>query len=72
MSMSKYANKADMLERNRRNLRPHKAAVAAMWMYGKEYSEQGGGSMDFWDALEPSRQDICRRLVNAIEEARAE
>lgn len=57
---------------DKENLNPHKAAVAAMWMWGKEYSEQNGGSMDFWKSLSPSRQDVCRRLVNAIEAARKE
>ena len=56
----------------RRNLNPHKSAVAAMCIWGKRYSEQGGGSMDFWDALSESEKDIARALVERIEAARKE
>ena len=59
-------------ERARRNLNPHKSAVAAMWLYGHQYSQQGGGSMDFWKSLPPSQQDVCRMLVVAVEKARKE
>ena len=38
----------------------------AMWLYGKEYSQQGGGSMDFWDGLDVRRKRICREAVNQI------
>jgi hypothetical protein len=31
-------------EQIKRNLNPHKAAIAAMWLWGEEYSKQGGGS----------------------------
>jgi hypothetical protein len=58
--------------RMQRNLHPHQAAVAAMYLYGAEYSKQGGGSMDFWDRLEPSRKRLCRRLVKDIKGARRE
>lgn len=30
-------------DRTKRNLNPHKWAVAAMWLFGKEYSVQMGG-----------------------------
>lgn len=59
-------------ERAARNLRPHKAAVAAMWIWGQEYSQQHGGSMDFWDKLPESRRRLCRGLVKDIERARPE
>jgi hypothetical protein len=52
-----------------RNLNPHKPAVAAMFIYGAEYSRQGGGSMDFWDQLSDHRKNVCRRLVKKIEDA---
>lgn len=55
-----------------RNLHPHKAAVAAMWLYGSAYSRQCGGSMDFWDALPNSSKRLCRDLVKEIEKARPE
>lgn len=53
----------------KRNLNPHKWAVAAMWIFGKEYSEQGGGSMDFWDALPANKKRSAKDLVNAINRA---
>lgn len=56
-------------DRAKRNLNPHKWAVAAMWIFGKEYSEQGGGSMDFWDSLPASKQRLAKDLVNAINRA---
>lgn len=55
-----------------RNLNPHKAAVAAMYLWGRTYSQQRGGSMDFWDGLSDSAKDLCRRLVADIEKARVE
>jgi hypothetical protein len=61
-----------MSENVKSNLNPHKAAVAAMWLWGEEYSAQRGGSMDFWKQLGPSRQDTARRLVKTIEAARKE
>lgn len=56
----------------KRNLNPHKAAVAAMYLYGREYAAQGGGSMDFWDSLPDRQKGLCRNLVAAIERARSE
>lgn len=55
-----------------RNINPHKAAVAAMWLCGAAYAEQRGGSMDFWDSLPEGTKDNCRRLVAEIEKARPE
>lgn len=52
-----------------RNLNPHKPARAAMYVYGKRYSRQGGGSMEFWDGLSESDKNVCRRLVADIENA---
>lgn len=67
------ANSAEN-RRTRRNLNPHKAAVAAMYLWGRAYSRQGGsgGSMDFWDDLSPASRDLCRRMVADIEKARPE
>lgn len=56
-------------ERARRNLNPHKPAVIAMSMWGHEYSQQGGGSMDFWDKLTESRKQICREVLERLEKA---
>jgi hypothetical protein len=55
-----------------RNLNPHKAAVAAMYIYGGDYSRQGGGSMDFWDALPEYRKNVCRELVKDVLKAAKE
>jgi hypothetical protein len=56
-------------KRNLRNLNPHKPAVAARFLWGKEYAAQGGGSMDFWDRLDQSRKRLCRDLVERIKAA---
>lgn len=55
-----------------RNLNPHKPAKAAMYLWGERYSKQGGGSMDFWDALSESERRLARDLVADIEKARPE
>lgn len=60
------------VKRAKRNLNPHKAAVAAMYLWGGAYSSFGGGCMDFWDSLRESDRDICRRCVKDIEKARKE
>ena len=59
MSMKDYPDQT-------RNLNPHKEARVAMSIWGKEYSEQGGGSMDFYDRLSIDRQRLCVRVVDAI------
>lgn len=46
--------------------------MAAMWLWGKEYSEQRGGSMDFWDSLNDSRKQTARRMVSDILKSRPE
>ena len=53
-------------QRSQRNLNPHAEARAAMWLYGKRYSEQGGGSMDFYDRLSDYEKDCCKRLVDDV------
>ena len=53
----------------KRNMNPHKAAVVAMWIYGKEYADQYGGIMDDWDKLPESKRDVCRRLLIGISNA---
>lgn len=59
-------------EQARRNLNPHKAARAAMWLWGERYAAQGGGSMDFWDKLSERDKHFCRAMVKAIEKSPAE
>ena len=61
-------------QRAHRNLNPHKPALIAMWIWGREYAAQRGGSMDFWDTLSDSQKETCRecvkRLAKAPEESR--
>lgn len=49
-----------------RNLHPTPAAKVAMIIWGKEYSEQGGGSMDFWDKISEERKHRCKLVVEAL------
>ena len=46
-----------------RNLNPTPAAVVAMNIYGKEYSEQRGGVMDFWGKLSQERKNYCEHFA---------
>jgi len=52
--------------RARRNLRPHRPAVAAMWLWAERYSKQRGGSMDFWYSLSKSEKDLARSMATGI------
>jgi hypothetical protein len=56
-------------ERAQRNLNPHKPALVGMWLWSHEYSQQGGGSMDFWDKLSEDRKISCRDCVERLEKA---
>ena len=49
-----------------RNLNPIMPARVAMIIWGKEYSEQRGGSMDFWDSLDDYRKRTCVFVVEAL------
>lgn len=49
-----------------RNLNPTKEAQVAMIMWGSEYSQQSGGSMDFWDGLSFDRKQRCRLVVTRL------
>jgi len=51
------------------NLNPHKEAVIAMWLFGKEYSELGLGSMDYYNGLSARDKRMCKRMLDDIEEA---
>ena len=52
-----------------RNMNPHKKAVIAMWLFGKEYADLGLGSMDYYDGLSGSDKKMCKRMLDAIKEA---
>ena len=54
---------------DKRNLNPTPEAVIAMWMYGQEYSQQHGGSMEFWDKLSEGKKQACRDIVKRVLEA---
>ncbi len=51
-----------------RNLNPTMEARVATIIYGRAYSEQGGGSMDFWDKLDPHNKKICQLVVELFQE----
>lgn len=55
-------------QRHLRNLNPTPEARVAMIVWGREYSEQRGGSMDFWDGLGAARQNICKAVVRDMRE----
>ena len=55
-----------------RDLAPHKAARAAMWLHAADYAASGLGSMGYWDSLTKYRQAMCRQMVVDIERARPE
>lgn len=59
-------------KRDQRNLNPHAPAIAAMYLYGSDYMNSAGGSMDFWDVLSDSRKRNCRELVKRIRAAKDE
>ena len=70
-SMSMYASQDDYLRAMaQRDLNPHKEAVAAMWLWGAEYSRSGLGSMGFWDQQNNARKMLCADMVKQIEKAR--
>lgn len=49
-----------------RNLNPTPAARVAMIIWGKDYSQQRGGSMDFWDSLSADQQNRCNHVVTDL------
>lgn len=55
-----------------RNLNPTPEARVAMIIWGQRYSEQRGGSMDFWDSLSNDERERCRLVVKALSEKRTE
>lgn len=55
-----------MMGAQHRNLNPTKAARVAMIIWGEEYSNQRGGSMDFWDGLSADRQKRCEHVIEEL------
>jgi len=60
------------IEREQRNLDPHRPARCAMWLYADRYTSQKGGSMDFWDKLSERDKATCRRMAEQIATTRPE
>ena len=59
--------KMDEQERTQRNLNPHREARLAMIVWGLDYSNQRGGSMDFYDALSDSKKRYLREWCDELE-----
>ncbi|MGI9490856.1 MAG: hypothetical protein ACR2QF_00360 [Geminicoccaceae bacterium] len=49
-----------------RNLRGHAEAIAARWLWSHEYAVQGGGQLDFYDALPNRKKRLVQEMVDAI------
>jgi len=58
-----------MSKRDQENLNPTPPAVVAMNIYGNLYSQQNGGSMDFWEKLDGYRKRQCEDIVERVLEA---
>ena len=54
-------------ERTDRNLKPHREALLAMIVFGDNYAQQNGGSMDFWDDLTPFAQQSVRDWLDVLD-----
>jgi hypothetical protein len=52
-----------------RNLKPHKEAVIAMWLFGEEYSRLGIGAIDYYDQLPGSKKRLCACMLEDINNA---
>lgn len=48
---------------------PNKHEVAAMWLYGKEYSRQSLGIIEFYRTLTDWQRTHCEQLVRDVIEA---
>jgi len=51
----------------KRNLNPTPAAKVAMIIWGKKYSEQRGGSMEFFNALSEDMRNRCELVVTELQ-----
>ena len=49
-----------------RNLNPTPEAKVAMIIWGAEYMNFKGGSMDFWDSLSDDRKLRCALVVTTL------
>ena len=48
------------------NTFPSPAAVVAVILYPDEYAAFAGGTMDFWESLDPMRQRLCEQHAHRI------
>jgi len=44
----------------------HAEAIAARWLWGREYAQQNGGQLDFYESLSLTRRELCREMVDEI------
>ena len=49
-----------------RNLNPTPEAIFAMYNWSYTYSQQRGGSMDFYDTLSDRNKKFCQEAVKKI------
>jgi len=45
--------------------------IAAMWLWNQEYAAGGGGIIEFYANLDPSRKRRVKDFLGLLEEARA-
>ena len=57
------------MNKQTKNLKPHKEAVIAMCLFGKEYADSGLGSMDYYDGLSTNKQRLCKTILEEIAQA---
>lgn len=66
-TMSMFARREDYDKAMaQRDLKPHKSAKMAMWLWGANYAASGNGSMGYWDSLSDSAKETARRAVADI------
>ena len=64
--LAKDMSRAAIAERERRNLNPHAEAIAAIHIWGAEYSQQRLGCMDWWDSLPDAKKRLVRGLLDRV------
>lgn len=53
-------------DQNQCNPNGHAEAVCARWLWGKEYADQRGGQMDFYNRLPDAKKKLVQRMVDEI------
>jgi len=49
-----------------RNLNAHAEALLCSWIYGREYSQQMGGVMDFWDKQNDTTKAHMKESIDEL------